>query len=310
MTDVLRDFTDALTARGRTFVVDGGRVTVGGGYVSLPSLTTLPEGAAFNNGGYVSLPSLTTLPEGAAFNNGGYVWLPSLTTLPEGAAFNNGGDVYLRSLTTLPEGAAFNNGGDVSLPSLTTLPEGAAFNNGGDVWLPSLTTLPEGAAFNNGGGVYLPSLPAGIYAYAGTHIRIENIDGYTMVVQSERTRGEYRIMSCRYFGGGDISKLRRCYVAQRGKYSAHGETVEKALRDLRFKERQADFDADELIETIRARGTIEFNDFRLLTGACEEGLRHGLKQAGLSPDTEVMPLADALRAAHGPYGAAFREMFA
>lgn len=307
---IMSNFTDALTASGCTFVIDDGTVIVTRGNVCLKSLTTLLESASFNNDGYVYLPSLTTLPESTAFNNGGYVSLPSLTTLPESVAFNNGGGIYLPSLTTLHEGAAFNNGGGVSLPSLTTLPKGAAFSNGGYVDLRSLTTLPESVAFNNSGSVYLPSLPAGIYAYAGTHIRIENIDGYTMIAQSERTRGEYRIMSCRYFGGGDISKLRRCYVVQRGEYSAHGETVEKAIRDLRFKECQEDFDADELIETIKARGTIEFNDFRLLTGACEEGLRHGLEEAGLSPDTEVLPLADALRAAHGPYGATFREIFA
>lgn len=179
----------------------------------------------------------------------------------------------------------------------------------GRVYLPSLTTLPDGVTFANGGYVCLPGLPNGECRYRGQKIRLEYIDGYTMVVRSVRVQGEYRIMSCRYFGGGEIDKLHACYVAQSGEYSAHGATVAEAIRDIRFKIAQENFDADELIETIRQRGTIEFNDFRLLTGACEEGLRHGLEQAGLSPETEVLPLADALRAAHGPYGNAFRALF-
>lgn len=179
----------------------------------------------------------------------------------------------------------------------------------GGVDLDSLTTLPDGVTFSNDGGVYLSSLPNGEYRYRGRKIRLEYIDGHTMVVRSARVQGGYRILSCRYFGGGDIDALKSCYIAQRGEYSAHGATVAEAIRDVRFKIAQADFDADELIETIRQRGTIEFNDFRLLTGACEEGLRHGLEQAGLSPDTEVLPLADALRAAHGPYGNKFRALF-
>ena len=231
-------------------------------------------------------------------------------TVANGRVEVTGGNVDLPSLTTLPECTTFSNSGYVYLSSLTTLPEGTTFSNGGNVYLSSLTTLPEGATFSNGGSVYLGSLTTGDYPYAGQIVRLEHIDGYTMLIRSERQIGEYTVQSCRYFGGGDLDKLKACYVARAGGYTAHGDSAETAIRDVRFKVMQADFDVNDLVAAIKRRKTIEFNDFRLLTGACAEGLRHGLEQAGIAADTDVLPLDAALKAAHGPYGAAFKRLFA
>ena len=131
-----------------------------------------------------------------------------------------------------------------------------------------------------------------------------------MLVLSSRSVGEYRIMKCRYFGGGDLDKLKPCYVAQSGAYFAHGATVEEAICDVRFKAMHADFDRDELVAEIKKRGTVERNDFRLLTGACSEGLRQGMAQAGLDPDAKSLPLSTVMRAAHGSFGDSFKRHFA
>ena len=200
--------------------------------------------------------------------------------------------------------------GYVYLGSLTTLPEGVTFSNGGAVYLPSLTTLPEGVTFSNGGYVYLPSLPAGEYVYGGTTIRLECVDGYTMLILSERQIGEYSVSSARYFGGGEIKNLKDCYIARGGGYTAHGGTVAAAIRDCRFKAMQAGFDIRELVEEIKQRGTVEFNDFRLLTGACAEGLRHGMEECGLDPNAESLPLDVVMAKAHGSFGAQFKRMLA
>jgi hypothetical protein len=249
------------------------------------------------------------IKDGCIIADGGSVYLSSLTALPEGTSFTNGGDVDLSGLTALPEGTSFTNGRSVYLSSLTALPEGTSFTNGGSVYLRSLTALPEGTSFTNGGSVDLGSLPSGEYSYQDQIIRLECVDGYTMLVNSARTMGEYEVLSCRYFGGGDLEKLKRVYVARTGEYSAHGNTASEAIRDCRFKAMQANFDATELIETIKARGTIQFNDFRLLTGACAEGLRHGMEEVGLPADTEELPLGVALKVAHGSFGAAFKRAF-
>jgi hypothetical protein len=235
--------------------------------------------------------------------------LRSLTALPEGTTFSNGGYVDLPSLTALPEGTTFSNGGYVDLRSLTALPEGTTFSNGGYVYLPSLTALPEGTTFSNGGYVDLRSLTEEYQQYRGERIRLKTIDGYTMLIRSTRKKGDYTIMRAAYFGGGELADLKKCWIAQQGEYFAHGEMVEQAMRDVRFKVAQRDYDEEELVAEIKARGTVQFNDFRLLTGACEQGLKHGMEQAGLDPSADELPLETVLSSAFGPYGAQFKALF-
>ena len=130
-----------------------------------------------------------------------------------------------------------------------------------------------------------------------------------MLILSERQVGEYTIFRAAWFGGGDMDKLKRCYVAQLGDCYAHGSTVEQAMRDARFKSMEHDFDEDELVAEIKARGTVRIDDFRLITGACEEGTRHGMAQAGLDRDADELPLATVLGAAFGEYGDRFKALF-
>ena len=183
----------------------------------------------------------------------------------------------------------------------------ATFDN--MVYLPSLTTLPENTTFSNGGYVYLPSLTDEYQTHRGEIIRLKHVDDQTMLILSERSMSEYTIFHAAYFGGGDLGKLKRCYVAQLGEHFAHGKTVEKAMRDVRFKWMEREFDQEELVAEIKARGTVLIEDFRLVTGACEEGTRHGMEQAGLDPDADELPLAVVLGAAFGSYGERFKALF-
>ena len=223
---------------------------------------------------------------------------------------SNGGNVHLGSLTTLPENVTFSNGGGVYLSSLTTLPEGVTFSNGGYVDLSSLTTLPEGVTFSNGGGVDLGSLTTEIQVYQGKKIILRNIDGYTMLIGSIRKKGDITIARARYLRGSK-APVKRCYIASQGEHNSHGDTAQEALLDLRFKVAQVDYDPAELVDEIKARGAIRWHEFRLLTGACAEGLREGLKGLGYAPDLEEMPLPVALEMVRGNYGdARMAELFA
>ncbi len=197
--------------------------------------------------------------------------------------------------------------GRVDLASLTALPEGTEFRNGGSVYLLRLTALPEGTEFRNGGHVYLPSLTTEQQNYRGRVIRLRTIDGFTMLIASERRRGDYTISRARYFGGGEIDDLQLAFVAASGGFHAHGETVSQAIRDVRFKAAQADFDAADLIARVKAEGKIGFNEFRLLTGASQSGLEHGLETLGLARDTDSLPIGKAMELVRGQYGA--RQMF-
>lgn len=180
--------------------------------------------------------------------------------------------------------------------------DGASFAvPGGSLDLGSLTALPEGVSLSAGGSLDLSSLTAEEQTYQGRKIRLRTIDYTTMRLISRRKVADVTLWSAQYFKG-HLDTDQRCYVAQDGETYAHGKTPEQALRDLRFKIAVRDFDVDDLVAEIKARGTVGFNDYRLLTGACEDGLREGLRERGLSPDLEEMPLADALRLSAGAYG--------
>jgi virulence-associated protein VapD len=233
-------------------------------------------------------------------DNQEYVDLESLTSLPEGIQFNNQGSVYLESLTSLPDGIQFNNQGGVDLRSLTSLPEGIQFNNQGSVDLESLTSLPDGIQFNNQGGVDLRSLN-GIYKYKNKKIELKTIDGDTMLIESKKQKDDYIIMKCRYFGGGDLDKLKKCFVVESGEYYSHGETIKQAIEDVTFKKLSQNFDLNELIADIKERGNITINDYRLITGACKAGVNHFLESNGLQ-DKENLPIDKVIDLTRGSYG--------
>jgi hypothetical protein len=136
------------------------------------------------------------------------------------------------------------------------------------------------------------------------------VDDFTMRLISSREVGDVTLWRAQYFKG-HLDTDPKCYVAQLGDLYAHGDTADKAIRDLRFKQAQVDFDCDELVETIRERGTVKFNDYRLLTGACESGLQEGLRSLGLDPDLPELALSDALRLSKGRFGGErFAELLA
>ena len=123
-----------------------------------------------------------------------------------------------------------------------------------------------------------------------------------MLICGERTLGEAVVYRAKYFGGGDLDSLKRCHIANIGEYWAHGDSLEQALRDARLKQMQADFDVEDLIAEVQKTGKVTFNQYRLVTGACESGLRHGLEEMGLSGDLDEMSLEEALERSKGKFG--------
>lgn len=296
----LEQFTAYLHARGIAFEQEGATISAAGS-LYLDGLTTLPAGVTLSAGGRIYLGSLTTPPVGATISARGWLDLRSLTILPAGVTLIAGGSLFLSSLTALPEGVNLSAGDWLDLSSLTTLPAGATLRARGALFLSSLPALPEGVTLSAGRWLALGGLSDETQHYQGKTIRLRCIDGITTRLIRARKVGTATLWTAQYFRG-HLDTDPRCYVAQEGDTYAHGETAERALRDLRFKIMSADFDPDELVARIKRRGTVEFNDYRLLTGACENGLREGLRARGLDPDTNELPLATALELSRGAYG--------
>ena len=169
--------------------------------------------------------------------------------MPEGVKFENGGYVHLSSLTSVPEGVKFENGGYVYLPNLTSMPEGVKFENGGSVYLESLTSMPEG---------------------------IKVVDSYGMKVNSTKKVKGFTIYDCNFLGRGDHS-----YVAEKEGFTAHGETIKKAIEDVQFKIMSEKLQK----EPINADTMIDVNRYRIVTGACEMGVESWVKDNNMTNES-------------------------
>ena len=191
--------------------------------------------------------------------------------------------------------------GGVYLPSLTTLPEGTRFDNAGYVDLGGLTTLPEGTRFDNAGCVYLVSLDGESVVYQGERRAIRHIDGSTMIITSRRTVGGVVIMRARYFRGGPVADMPKCYIAEVGGFTAHGATRQQAIGDARYKQMHATMDVSAVVAKIEADGVFTRETFRLLTGACGSGTERFLDEHGLA-DKQELPIAEVVAITRGAYG--------
>jgi hypothetical protein len=271
------------------------------GWLYLNGLTALAESITFQNNGGVYLNNLTTVHESARFKNDGWVELNGVTTSPKNVTFENRGVVYLNALTDLHESVTFKNDGWVYLNGLTTSPENFTFENDDGVSLNALTALHETTKFENGGGVYLSALTANTINYKGQELNIEQVDGSTMIVHSEKKVGEATVASASYFGGGELKELRKCFIAKKDGYSAHGESIKEALSDLTFKIAQVDFDVDELVEIIKEKKSVTVSEYRLLTGACSIGVQEFLDERGLQ-EKDTLPLSEVSKITKGHYG--------
>ena len=270
-------------------------------------ITSLPPNTKFENVGDVQLDhnSLVSLPENLRFENGGHVWLDynNLTSLSEGIKFENGGHVWLdcNSITSLPDNLKFENGGDVWLEhnSLTSLPNNLKFENGGSVKLNNnnLTALPTNIKFRNRGSIYLGGNTTNIFRYQDKVVEVID-ETTTLTLSSKIMKGLTIKKTCRFCGDNFKGMHEIIYRAQKDDLSAHGASVKEAVEDLEFKGLRRDLPA--IVEDIKARGYVTVQDYRLLTGACREGIRMFLEEKGVKEDR--MSIVVALELTKGSYG--------
>jgi hypothetical protein len=122
-----------------------------------------------------------------------------------------------------------------------------------------------------------------------------------MIVTSSKKDGQIHVMKARYFKGGKIADMQKCYIAQIGEYYAHGETISQAVSDARFKQMQDTMDVESVVRTIKDAGHFTRETFRLLTGACSFGVEQFLKEHDLH-DKDTLSISDTLRITKGAYG--------
>ena len=253
-----------------TSLPDGFSPVVGGS-LYLNSLTSLPDGFSPVVERSLYLNSLTSLPDGFSPVVGGILYLNSLTSLPDGFNPTVGSSLFLKSLTSLPEGFSPVVGGNLYLRNLTSLPEDFSPIVGGCLGLDSLTSLPEGFSPNVGVSVYLKNdeieinsknIKKIIEFKEGKYIKCDGI--FTEVVS--RKKNIYKVKK--------INQEKEFFLIVEGDFSAHGDTLREAKKDLEFKILQDKIKK----EPIHPDTVINVDKYRAITGACSHGVQMWLKE--------------------------------
>ena len=129
--------------------------------------------------------------------------------------------------------------------------------------------------------------------------KVKAVDGFCFVIENENSYKGIKIYSGFNFLSAENKKVDKedCYVASKGKFMAHGETVKKAISDLQFK-----IIAEKLKNKPILKDTvININHYRLITGACELGVKSWMKQHNVKEGIKAKDLLPLLEKTHA-YG--------
>ena len=121
-----------------------------------------------------------------------------------------------------------------------------------------------------------------------------SIDNTMFVIEAEKTSKGINILSGYILKSFSKNKIIKevSYVAQKDNFSAHGETLKKAISDLQFK-----LISEKLKkEPINKNTVITINYYRLLTGACEQGVKSWMQSNNIKKEeykaSELLPLLE------------------
>jgi hypothetical protein len=232
-------------------------------------------------GGYLDLGSLTSIPEGFNPTVGGYLDLRSLTSIPEGFNPTVGGYLYLGSLTSIPEGFNPTVGGDLDLRSLTSIPEGFNPTVGRDMYLKN-KTVP----------VRKPVTIKKIITPKNKLLFWQN----GKFVSADRILTEVVSKKGNVYTVKKIHSQKEFFLVSNGEFHAHGETLAKAKEDFKFKLMSEKLKSN----PIKKDTVIDIKYYRLLTGACEMGVKDWMQRNGMTKEkykaSELLPILEKTNA--------------
>ena len=121
------------------------------------------------------------------------------------------------------------------------------------------------------------------------------IDGILSWIIGKKSLGEITVFEIKIVG-----KLKTSFAVQRGESFSHGETVEKAIEDLRYKISDRDTSRFESW-TLKTEVSIEeaIQSYRLITGACEFGTKHFCNSIELP---EKITVSEIIKKTKGQFG--------
>jgi len=250
--------------------------------VKLDNLTTV--GGFLSISSNVKLDNLTTV--GSFLYIYSNVKLDNLTTV--GGFLSIYSNAKLDNLTTVGGDLSINSNAKLKADNLTTV--GGDLYISSDVKLDNLTTV--------GGCLYIYS-DVKLEAKFLTGLKWKSVDRNLFIIESTKPKGDIIIYKGYNVIGVKDNVIQRedCYVAESGKFYAHGKSMKKAVEDLQFK-----LISEKLKnEPINKDTLIDIKYYRLATGACEFGIKSFIESNGLKESYKACELLPILESKHA-YG--------
>ena len=212
--------------------------------------------------------------------------LDNLTTVGGYLSINS--DAKLNNLTTVGGGLSINSDAKLEANNLTTV--GGYLYINSDAKLDNLTTV--------GDDLYIYS-NAKLEANFLTGLKWKSVDRNLFIIESTKPKGDIIIYKGYNVIGVKDNVIQRedCYVAESGEFYAHGKSMKKAVEDLQFK-----LISEKLKnEPINKDTVIDIKYYRLVTGACEFGVKSFIESNGLKESYKACELLPILESNHA-YG--------
>ena len=149
-----------------------------------------------------------------------------------------------------------------------------------------------------GGYLYINS-NAKLEAAFLQHLKWKSIDRNLFIIESTKSKGDIIIYKGYNAKGVKDNVIRKenCYVAESGKFYAHGKSIKQAVEDLQFK-----LISEKLKnQPINKDTVIDIKYYRLVTGACEFGVKSFIESNGLKDSYKACELLPILESKHA-YG--------
>jgi len=169
---------------------------------------------------------------------------------------------------------------------------------GGNLSIYSNAKLEANNLTTVGGGLYIYS-NAKLEANFLTGLKWKSVDRNLFIIESTKPKGDIIIYKGYNVIGVKDNVIQRedCYVAESGKFYAHGKSMKKAVEDLQFK-----LISEKLKnEPINKDTVIDIKYYRLVTGACEFGVKSFIESNGLKESYKACDLLPILESNHA-YG--------
>ena len=131
------------------------------------------------------------------------------------------------------------------------------------------------------GNIYL-SENAKLVTRKTKKLNYKSVDNTFFVIEGEHSTKGIKILTGYVlvkFTDGKPEK-KSCYVAEKGEFKAHGESVKKAITDLQFKIVSEKLKKD----PIKPDTEFTVKYYRLITGACDSGVRNWMERNGIAFD--------------------------